>query len=155
MTITRRLADPLLALPFLVSGAEALRDPGPPDGPGPGVATPEATAGRFDDAALRRATGAVQVVAASLLAAGRFPRVAAAILLATVLPVTGAGGRFWDDGVAAAASTRRRLVLSKVGLVGALVMAAAGSEKGPSRRHRRATGSGVTPGHDPRPSAAP
>ena len=43
-----------------------------------------------------RLNGAVQMVAGTLLALGRFPRLSALALAATLVPTTAAGHRFWE-----------------------------------------------------------
>jgi uncharacterized membrane protein YphA (DoxX/SURF4 family) len=50
---------------------------------------------RPDDTMLVRVDGGVKVVAGSLLALGKFPRLASTALAASLIPTTLAGHRFW------------------------------------------------------------
>ena len=49
-----------------------------------------------DRVQLVRANAAAQVIAGSLLAVGRLPRLSAAVLAASLVPTTVAGHRFWE-----------------------------------------------------------
>jgi uncharacterized membrane protein YphA (DoxX/SURF4 family) len=122
MALSGRIARPLLGATFIASGVEALRDP---RGPGPRRPVPPWLAGRVADPdALVRANGALQVGAGALLACGRLPRLAPLVLLASIVPQTCAGHRYWDEDRATAAGARFQDVLHKAGVAGALLMAA-------------------------------
>ena len=87
-----------------------------------------------------RATGVVQIVAGTLLVAGRSRRLAAVALLGTVLPTTTGGHRFWEEEPDEPGSLRRRILVKNLGLVGALLLAALDTGGSPSvawRAHQR------------------
>jgi uncharacterized membrane protein YphA (DoxX/SURF4 family) len=85
----------------------------------------------FDDEALVRANGAVQLGAGLLLATNRMPRVASAALAVTLVPTTLGGHRWWE-----AQGTERAIqrfnFLKNVALLGGLILAAADTEGEPS-----------------------
>src|SRR5687768_2655323 len=97
MSIVRRLARPLLAAPFVLEGVEHVRHPGPRVESARPVVSRLAQPLRLPDdpEMLVRANGAAMAVAGSLLATGRLPRLAAAVLAATVVPATYVENAFW------------------------------------------------------------
>jgi uncharacterized membrane protein YphA (DoxX/SURF4 family) len=78
-----------------------------------------------------RLNGAVQLVAGSLLAFGRFPRLSALALAATLVPTTVAGHRFWEDEEKDQAQQRIHF-LKNLSMFGGLLIAAADTEGSPS-----------------------
>lgn len=77
-----------------------------------------------------RANGAIQVVGGVLLATGRAPRLASAVLAASLVPTTLAGHRFWElEGDERQAQQLH--FLKNVSLLGGLVLAAADTEGRP------------------------
>ncbi|WP_426575036.1 DoxX family protein [Aquihabitans sp. McL0605] len=77
----------------------------------------------FEDETYVRANGAVQVGAGLLLAFGRVPRVASAVLAATLVPTTFAGHRFWE--LEGDARRAQQLQFAKnLSLLGGLILAA-------------------------------
>src|SRR3954452_24551174 len=99
MSLTRRLARPLLAGMFLYGGWDAFRNPDSK------VAKAEKVTSRVagplglpeDPATLVRINAGVQLAAGSLLALNRLPRLAALTLAGSLLPTTLAGHRFWEE----------------------------------------------------------
>ena len=88
-----------------------------------------------NDTAIVRANAAVQVGAATLMARGRAPRTAAAVLAASLVPTTITGHRFWtiDDPVE---RVQQRVHFSKnLAVLGGLLLAMSS----PSRRRTRRT----------------
>ena len=71
-----------------------------------------------------RVNGAVQVAAGLALAAGRFPRVAALTLAASLVPTTLAGHRFWVETDASKRAAQRIHFLKNVSMLGGLLLAA-------------------------------
>ena len=144
METSRRLIHPLMGATFVLSGLEALRDP---KRPAPMKARPSASDVRRWSPpadAVVRATGAIQLMAGALLAAGRTRRVAAVALLGTVLPVTTGGHRFWEEEPCESRSVRRRILAKNLGLVAGLLLAALDTGGSPSltwRARRRIEGS--------------
>ena len=79
-----------------------------------------------------RVNGAVQVVAGSLLAIGKFPRLSAAVLAASLLPTTAAGHRFWESDDKLERNQQRVHFLKNLSLLGGLLIAAGDTAGHPS-----------------------
>jgi putative oxidoreductase len=150
MSMTRVLARPLLSSMFIVGGIDALRHP-----EGKVKAAEPVTkeiASRLpvlpqETETLVRLNGAVMVGAGTLLAVGRFRRLAAVALIGSILPTTYAGHRFWEE------TDEERKVQQKIhfwknmGLLGGLILAAVDTEGQPSiawPAHRKARRAGLT-----------
>lgn len=141
--LMRRLARPMLAATFVATGVASLRDPAVEQGRLVPLAdrlpyVPE------DARTLARAVGGVQVGAGLLLAAGRFPRVCAAALAATLVPSTLARHRFWQEKDPQVRAEQATHLVKNVSLAGGLLIAAADTEGRPglswrARRARRTT----------------
>jgi uncharacterized membrane protein YphA (DoxX/SURF4 family) len=147
MTATSALARPMLAGMFVFGGAEALRDPKsrvvPADKIAPAIARqlglPENTE------LLVRINGGVQVIAGLMLATGKFPRVASAVLATTLVPTTLAGHRFWEEQDPSKRHAQQVQFLKNTATLGGLLLATADTGGRPSvtwlatRQARRAT----------------
>ena len=94
-----------------------------------------------DPETLVKINGAVQVVAGSMLALGRFPRLSSVLLAASVVPTTLAGHRFWEQTDPDAKSQHKVQFLKNLGLLGGLMLAAVDTEGRPGLawRTRHAT----------------
>jgi putative oxidoreductase len=79
-----------------------------------------------------RLNGAVQLVAGSLLAIGRFPRLSAAVLAASLLPTTAAGHRFWESDDKQERTQQKIHLLKNVTILGGLLIAAGDTAGNPS-----------------------
>lgn len=79
-----------------------------------------------------RLNGAVQMAAALLLALGRFPRLSALALAATLVPTTAAGHRFWEAEEDADRAQQRIHFLKNLSMFGGLLIAAADTAGSPS-----------------------
>jgi uncharacterized membrane protein YphA (DoxX/SURF4 family) len=79
-----------------------------------------------------RLNGAVQLVAGSLLALGRFPRLSALAIAATLVPTTLAGHRFWEDDEDKDQAQQRIHFLKNLSMFGGLLIVAADTEGSPS-----------------------
>jgi uncharacterized membrane protein YphA (DoxX/SURF4 family) len=79
-----------------------------------------------------RLNGAVQLVAGSLLAIGRFPRLSALAIAATLVPTTVAGHRFWEEDEEKDQAQQRIHFLKNLSMFGGLLIAAADTEGSPS-----------------------
>jgi len=77
-----------------------------------------------DPEAFVRANGAVDVAAGVLLAVGRFRRLAALALMASLVPTTFAGHRFWEEAGDEWRAQQRIHFLKNLGLLGGLILAA-------------------------------
>src|SRR4051812_1107995 len=106
MTVIRLIARPMLASMFVVGGLNAVRGAeklAPRAEPvlarlvpllkraAPTLPIPE------DPETLVRINGGVQIAAGAALATGRAPRLSAAALALTLVPVTAAGHRYWEE----------------------------------------------------------
>jgi putative oxidoreductase len=144
MSISRRIARPMLASMFIAGGLDAIQSP---EGKvKAAAAVTEPLKARFpllpeDAATLVRLNGIVQVGAGGLLALGKFRRLAAWALVASVIPTTYAGHRFWEEVDEETRAQQRVHFLKNLGLLGGLVLAAVDTEGAPSlgwRARRRA-----------------
>jgi uncharacterized membrane protein YphA (DoxX/SURF4 family) len=79
-----------------------------------------------------RLNGAVQLVAGSLLAIGKFPRLSAAALAASLLPTTAAGHRFWESSDKQERAQQKIHFLKNVTMLGGLLIAAGDTAGNPS-----------------------
>lgn len=79
-----------------------------------------------------RLNGAVQLVAGSMLALGRFPRVSALAIAASLLPTTYAGHRFWETDDKQERMQQRIHFLKNVSMFGGLLIAAGDTAGNPS-----------------------
>jgi uncharacterized membrane protein YphA (DoxX/SURF4 family) len=79
-----------------------------------------------------RLNGAVQVLAGSLLAIGKFPRLSAAALAASLLPTTAAGHRFWESDDKQERAQQKIHFLKNLSMLGGLLIAAGDTAGNPS-----------------------
>lgn len=134
MSLTRRVARPMMAAMFVAGGWDSFQDPEPK------APTAEPVTRRLagplnlpdDPAALVKANGAVQVAAGVLLAMGRLPRLSALVLGGTLVPTTLAGHRFWEVEDPQARRGQRIHFLKNVSMLGGLILAATDTEGRPS-----------------------
>ena len=93
------LSRSLLASMFVYGGIDAVRNPKAKAAKAETVTDPltEAVSIQADPVDLVRLNGAVQVSAGLVLAGGRFPRLSAAVLAASLIVTTAAGHRFWEE----------------------------------------------------------
>jgi putative oxidoreductase len=128
----------MLAAVFVTGGIDVLRQPGPRAEVAASVATKvaEPLPLASDPEQLVRINAAVQVVAGLLLALGRFPRLAATALAASLVPTTLAGHRFWEYDDPAQRSQQQIHFLKNLGLLGGLILAMLDTEGAPSLRWR-------------------
>ncbi len=142
--ITHVLARPMLAGMFIVGGADAVQHPEPKadkaDKVAPAIAEPLHLPD--DPVTLVRLNGAVQVLGGVLLALGKFRRLAAAGLAASLLPTTLAGHRFWEETDEGDRRAQQIHFLKNLAMLGGLILAATDTDGKPSLgwRARRAAG---------------
>ena len=134
MTITRRLARPLLASVFVTAGIDTLRNPGPRAKMAEPVTSAAASVLPIpaDTEMLVKLNAGVQVGAGVLLATGRFPRLAACALAASLVPTTAAGHRFWEEGDPARRKQQQVQFFKNLSMLGGLILAAVDTEGAPS-----------------------
>jgi putative oxidoreductase len=122
----RFLVRPMLAAPFIVGGLNVLRTPKTSARAAADVAEPIANAVGLDASSetLVKANAGAQVGAGIALALGFFPRVAAVVLSASVVPSTIAAHRFWDEREPARREEQMLAFAKNAGLLGGLLAAA-------------------------------
>jgi uncharacterized membrane protein YphA (DoxX/SURF4 family) len=138
MTLTQRIARPMLAGMFIVGGNDAVRHPASKAARAEPVALAVAQPlGLPDDVTqLVQINGAVQVGAGVLLAVGRLPRLAAAALAASLVPTTIAGHPFWKETDKQVRNAQRLQFLKNLAMLGGLVLAM-GDRRGRGGRFQR------------------
>lgn len=131
--LIRRIARPLLASVFVVTGVDALRHPGTRTAQAAhlleAVPTPDSLPD--DPDLLVRVNGGVLVAGGLLLATGRFPRLASTLLAASLIPTTAVEHAFWEESDPQRKATSRSLFLKNVGLLGGLLLATVDTEGRP------------------------
>jgi len=134
MSLTRRVARPLLATIFIAGGIEALRNSGAQvDTAEPIAPTIGETVGLGDDTEqLVQINAAAQVAGGVLLATGKLPRVASLVLAASLIPTTAAGHAFWEMEEGPAKKEQQTHFLKNVSLLGGLLLAAVDTAGKPS-----------------------
>jgi putative oxidoreductase len=142
--LVRRIARPLLAAPFVYGGISTLRKPQDRvPGARPVVEKIADTADKQLPVQVPRdvqqwvqADAVVKVVAGSLFALGRMPRLTALTLSASVVPTTLAGHRFWEHDDPTEQFGQISNFLKNTGLLGGLLLAAVDTEGKPSVGYR-------------------
>ena len=135
MTISRRLARPMLASMFVAGGLDALRNPESKVKAADAVVGPltEIVPSLPDNTeTFVRVNGAIQVGAGVLLAVGKFRRLAALALIGSIIPTTYAGHRFWDETDEGNRAQQRIHFFKNLGLLGGLILEAVDTEGAPS-----------------------
>jgi putative oxidoreductase len=121
----RALARVLTGSTYALLGADAFRQPGGRVGTaGPVLASVRRVAPLpDDDELLVRANGAAMVVGGTALALGRVPRLAAAVLAASMVPTTLAGHSYWAHEDPAARAQQRIQFHKNLAMIGGLLLA--------------------------------
>lgn len=139
MNPVRIAARGMLASMFVVGGLDAVRHPqGRAEVASPVIkqlrgyvpALPD------DDVQLVRINGAVHLVAGTTLALGKFQRVSALALAATLVPTTAGGHRFWEHDDAGMKANQRVHFIKNVSMMGGLLFAAMDRKGKPSLGYR-------------------
>jgi putative oxidoreductase len=135
MAVLRLVARPMLASIFIAEGLDSLLHPDTKAPAAEAVVRPlaekvPAVPDQVEQAV--RLNGAVQVVAGSLLAIGRFPRLSAAALAASLIPTTYAGHRFWESDDKQERSQQKIHFLKNLSMLGGLLIAAGDTAGNPS-----------------------
>jgi uncharacterized membrane protein YphA (DoxX/SURF4 family) len=144
MSITRKVARPMIAAMFIHGGLDELRNPESKKEKAEAVAPPiaEKLGLPNDTVTLVRINGGVMVGAGVMLAMGWFPRLAAATLAGTLVPTTIAGHRFWEETDKQVKAQQMTQFLKNVSMLGGLIIAATDTAGKPSLgwRAKRAAG---------------
>ncbi|GAC55969.1 hypothetical protein GOHSU_02_01130 [Gordonia hirsuta DSM 44140 = NBRC 16056] len=138
--ILRKIARPMLASAFVASGAELLRAPRHAaatvqpmlDSGRDALPAPVADRVPQNAATAMRIAGAVQVGGGVLLATGKAPRFASAVLATTLVPVTVYDGAFWTETDPVRREARKVGLIKNVGLLGGALIASADTAGEPS-----------------------
>src|ERR1700722_1211542 len=135
MAVLRLVARPMLASIFIAEGIDSLLHPDTKAPAAEAVVRPLAeqvpvVPDQVEQAV--RLNGAVQLVAGSLLAIGRFPRLSAAALAASLIPTSYAGHRFWESDDKQERAQQKIHFLKNVSMLGGLLIAAGDTAGNPS-----------------------
>ncbi len=135
MAVLRAFARPMLASIFILQGYDSFRRPEKYAPRAEPVVRPiaervSAVPAKTEEAV--RLNGAVQMVAGSLLALGRWPRLSALAIAATLVPTTLAGHRFWEEEDEGNQAQQRIHFLKNLSMLGGLLIAAADTAGNPS-----------------------
>jgi uncharacterized membrane protein YphA (DoxX/SURF4 family) len=124
--LTRSIARPLLAGIFVQGGIDTFRNPGPRAARAEPVLSKVGGALPLPDdtVSVVRLNAAVHVVAGTLLALGKMPRLAAAVLAASLVPTTLAGHRFWEEESPQSKAMQRSHFLKNLAILGGLIVTA-------------------------------
>ncbi len=137
MSLSHRLARSFIAPMFIADGFDSVRHP---DGKAKAVEkVAEQLSGLGlpkDPVQLVRLNGAVQLTAGLLLAVGRVPRLASAALVASLVPSTLSGHRFWEETDPVSKADQRTQFLKNLAMLGGLLLAAMDTNGAPSLRWR-------------------
>ncbi|MFI9604410.1 DoxX family protein [Streptomyces sp. NPDC004069] len=135
MSLLRVAGRPLLASMFVTGGMNSFRDPealAPIAEPVVRPITEQVAVLPDSTVQVVRLCGGVQVVAGVLLGLGRFPRLSALTLAATLVPTTIAGHRFWEAEDDADRGQQRIHFLKNLSMLGGLLIAADDTGSAPS-----------------------
>ncbi|MDQ2724076.1 MAG: DoxX family protein [Acidimicrobiales bacterium] len=138
MTLSRRLARPLLASIFISGGLDALRHAETKVGAAEKVVGPlsDKLPLPADTKTVVQANAAVQVGAGLLLAIGKVPRLSSLALIGSLVPTTVAGHRFWEETEPRAKSQQQVHFFKNLSLIGGLLIAAFDTGGAPSLGYR-------------------
>jgi putative oxidoreductase len=138
VSLARTVARPLLAAIFIYEGWDAIRHPSGRVRQAESV-LPIAEKVPIlpqDAEKLVRINGIVMVGAGTLMALGKFRRLAALTLIGSIIPTTYAGHRFWEEEDEATKAQQRIHFLKNLGLLGGLILELFDTEGSPSLRWR-------------------
>jgi uncharacterized membrane protein YphA (DoxX/SURF4 family) len=145
--LIRRIARPLLSVAFIGQGVDSLLNPkSAAEAAAPAVdglqALPDPVGSSIpsDPQTFAQVNAAVQIGGGLLLATGRMPRVASAVLAFTVLPANLGTHMFWTETDPQRKAELRQAFLKDLSLLGGLIIASADTAGKPSLgwRGRRA-----------------
>jgi putative oxidoreductase len=142
--LVRRLARPMLAASFIYGGIGALRDvPSHAKAAAPllektTAPVKDSLPERFptDPETLVRIDSAVKIGAGTMLALGRFPRLAALLLAGSIVPSTLAAHAWWEIDNPQERANQQTHFLKNIGLLGGLLITAVDTGGKPSVGYR-------------------
>lgn len=151
MLLVRAIARPLLAAPFITGGVSTLRRPAARVPAANRVVNPllSRVPQLSDTEQVVKLDAAAKIVAGSMLALGKLPRISAAVLAVSLMPTTVAGHPFWEEQDPVRRTQHRVHLIKNAGLLGGLLLAAVDTEGRPSlgwwaRRTPRVLGHAAT-----------
>ena len=115
MSLTKSLGHMLLSGIFIAGGAEAFLRPG-------GRAVKVANAGIPEAEQAVELNAATMVIAGTALAFDFVPKVAATVLIGSMVPTTIVGHAFWKETDAASRKNQQTQFLKNLGLIGGLLL---------------------------------
>jgi len=115
MSIAKSLGHLLLSGIFISGGAQAFMEPG-------GRVDKVADAGLPEPKQAVELNGAVMVIGGALLAADIAPKLAATILIGTLVPTTIVGHAFWKEENTAGRKNQHTQFFKNLGLLGGLLL---------------------------------
>lgn len=128
MSLLRRVARPLLAVPFVTGGIDVLRNPDPRAKLAAPVATKMTDVLPLplpsDPVQLVQIDAGIKIVGGLLLATGRLPRLSALALAGSMVPTTLSGHRFWEYDDPQQRVMHRIHFGKNLGLIGGLLITA-------------------------------
>lgn len=135
MRSIRTLARPLVAAPFVISGLETLRDPGPrAEQVAPTI---KPIVDRLDwlptkePEALVRLQGALSLGTGAMLATGKYKRLTTVLLAGQMIPALLTEHRYWTEDDPERRESERSHLLKNAGLFGALLLVATEPQRHP------------------------
>ena len=126
-SIPTRVASPLIASIFIVAGLDAALEPEGKVKKAEKVTTPIARRVGVlpdDTETLVRLNGVTQVAAGTMLSLGLWRRLAATVLMGSLIPTTLAGHRFWEELDEDARKAQINQLAKNLGLFGGLLLVA-------------------------------
>jgi uncharacterized membrane protein YphA (DoxX/SURF4 family) len=132
------VASPLLASIFILAGLDAALDPESKVKKAEAITRPIAqhVAALPDDTeTLVRLNGATQVAAGTMLSLGICRRLAATVLMGSLVPTTLAGHRFWEEVDEDARKAQMIQLAKNLGLMGGLFLVATNTPRASASRH--------------------
>jgi putative oxidoreductase len=134
MLLVRAIARPMLAATFISGGLSTLRKPAARVAAADRVVAPlvSRVPQLSDTQQVVKIDAAAKVVAGSMLALGKLPRLSALVLAVSLVPTTVAGHPFWEEQDPARRAQQRVHLMKNAGLLGGLLLAAVDTEGRPS-----------------------
>jgi uncharacterized membrane protein YphA (DoxX/SURF4 family) len=126
MTVLRSVARPLLASMFFYGGVSAIKNAktmAPRARPVADAIHNAAPGVEISPANLVRASGVLQIAAATSLATGHVPRTSSVILAGSLVPATATGHQFWNETDPVARKNQLVHFLKNLSMIGGLLMA--------------------------------
>jgi len=126
MAVIRAIARPMLASMFIIGGIDALRHPEAKAPAAESVTDKviDQIPGVTTTAQLVQLDGAVKVVAGSLLALGKLPRLSSLALAGSLVPTTIAAHRFWEKDDPKDRAMQKIQFFKNLSMLGGLIISA-------------------------------